>query len=136
MAGDSIFQSRTPTVAVGYGASFGGDFADNRKLIFANDRTKISYAGRVTIEGRPALRYEYDNAGGALGVTHGNQSGFTAARGAFWSTRKRWTWLRVDIESYDVPPGLALQSISTAHRTGASRSASAPCSWHAILNFG
>ena len=110
--GDSIFQSRTPTVAVGYGASFGGDFADNRKLIFANDRTKISYAGRVTIAGRPALRYDYDNAGGALGVTHGNQSGFTAARGAFWIDPETLDLLRVDIESYDIPPGLALQSIS------------------------
>ena len=54
--GNSAFQSKAPTAMVGYGASFKGDFADNRALIFKNDGTKISYAGREAVEGRPALR--------------------------------------------------------------------------------
>src|SRR5580658_4160061 len=58
--GNSTFQSRSPTVMIGYGASFGGDFADNRSLVFKNSGTKISYAGRVTMDGRPVLRYDYD----------------------------------------------------------------------------
>jgi hypothetical protein len=39
--GNSVFQSRNPTVMVGSGASFGGDFADNRVLVFKNNRTNI-----------------------------------------------------------------------------------------------
>jgi len=44
---------------VGYGASFSGDFADNRawSSLVVGPKYRI---GRVTIEGRPALRYEYD----------------------------------------------------------------------------
>ena len=56
--GNSAFQSRNPTAMVGYGAGFGGDFSDNRALVFKNNQTKTSYAGRVTIDGRPALRFE------------------------------------------------------------------------------
>jgi len=52
----------------GYGASFRRDLADVRALIFKNTWTKISYAGRVTIDGRPTLRYTYDNLRGALAV--------------------------------------------------------------------
>jgi hypothetical protein len=82
--GNSVFELKSPTEMVGYGTSFRGDFADNRTLVFRNDWTKISYAGRVTTDGRPALRYEYDVHRGALAVRNGNQSGFAAARGAFW----------------------------------------------------
>jgi hypothetical protein len=109
--GDSVFQSRSPTGMVGYGASFGGDFADNRALVFRNNGTKIWFAGRETIDGRPALRYEYDDPGAALAVTNGNQSGSTAARGAFWVDPETLDLLRIDIESYDIPARLALQSI-------------------------
>jgi hypothetical protein len=110
--GNSSFQSRTPTVMVGYGASFGGDFADNRALVFKNDWTKISYAGRVTIDGRPALRYEYDDPRGALAVTHGHQSGFTAARGAFWIDPETLDLLQIDLEGYAIPSNLAVRAIS------------------------
>jgi hypothetical protein len=110
--GNSTFQARAPTVMVGYGASFGGDFADNRALVFKNNSTKISYAGRVTLDGRPALRYEYDHPHGALGVANGNESGFAPARGAFWIDLETLDLLRIDIESYDIPSNLAVQSIS------------------------
>jgi len=110
--GNSTFQARAPTVMVGYGASFGGDFADNRALVFKNNSTKISYTGRVTLDGRPALRYEYDHPDGALGVAHGNESGFTPARGAFWIDPETLDLLRIDIESYDIPSNLAVRSIS------------------------
>jgi hypothetical protein len=43
---------------VGYGSSFGSNCPDTRALVFENDRTKMSYAGRVTIDDRPALRYD------------------------------------------------------------------------------
>ena len=68
--GDSTFQSRSPTQMIGYGASFGGDFADNHALIFKKNDTKASYAGRATMDGRSALRYEYDAPRGALGVAN------------------------------------------------------------------
>jgi hypothetical protein len=97
---------------VGYGASFGGDFADNRALIFQNKQTKIWYAGRATMGGRPALRYEFDHPRGALAVTNGNRSGFTAARGAFWVDPETLDLLRIDIEGYSIPAKLAVQSIS------------------------
>jgi hypothetical protein len=70
--GDSKFELRSPTEMVGYGASFGGDFADNRALVFKNDSTVISFASQVTIEGRPALRYEYEVHCGGLAVRKGN----------------------------------------------------------------
>jgi hypothetical protein len=82
--GNSAFQSRNPTAMIGYGASFGGDFSDNRALIFKNSQTEISYTGRVAIDGRPALRFEFDHPRGGLGVRNGNESGWTAARGSFW----------------------------------------------------
>lgn len=110
--GNSTFRSRAPTAMLGYGASFGGDFADNRVLVFKNNRTKISYTGRVTIEGRPALRYDYEDPQGALRVTNGNQSGFTGARGAFWIDPETLDLLRIDIEGYDIPSNLAVRSIS------------------------
>ncbi len=97
---------------VGYGASFGGDFADNRALVFKDNSTRISYAGRATMDGRPALRYEYDHPRGALGVANGNQSGFTAARGAFWIDPETLDLLQIDIEGYAIPSNLAVRSIS------------------------
>lgn len=96
---------------VGDGTSFRGDFADNRTLIFRNDWTKISYAGRVTTDGRPALRYEYDVHRGALAVRNGNQSGFAAARGAFWIDPETLDLLQIDREGYDIPARLALRSV-------------------------
>jgi len=97
---------------LGYGASVGGDFADNRALIFKNKDTKVSFAGRVTMDGRPALRYEYDAPRGALGVANGGQSGFTAARGAFWIDPETLDLLQIDIEGYAIPSNLAVQTIS------------------------
>ena len=84
--GNSAFQSRNPISMVGYGVGFGGDFADNRAMVFKDKRTKIVYAGRGTIEGQPALHFDYDHPPGALGVTSGNQSGWAAARGSFYLT--------------------------------------------------
>jgi len=110
--GNSSFQSRSPTVMVGYGASFGGDFADNRALIFKNTSTKISYSGPETINGRPALRYEYDAAHGALGVANGNLTGFTPARGAFWVEPETRELLQIDLQAYAIPSRLEVQSIS------------------------
>ncbi len=110
--GNSIFQSRSPTVMVGYGASFGGDFADNRALVFKNSSTKISYAGLTTLDGRPALRYEYDAPRGALGVANGKQTGFTAARGAFWIDPETLQVFEIDVEGYSIPADLAVRSIS------------------------
>jgi len=87
---------------VGYGASFSGDFADNRALVLASRWTKISYSGRVTIEGRPALRYEYDVHRGVLAVSNASQSGFAAARGAFWIDPETLDVLQIDLEAYDL----------------------------------
>ena len=110
--GNFAFQSRNPTAMVGYGAGFGGDFADNRDLVFKSNWTRISYAGRVTIDGLPALRYEYDNPRGALAVINGDQSGFAAARGAFWVDPETLDLLQIDIEGYNIPSNLAVRSIS------------------------
>lgn len=110
--GDSAFQSKTPSEIVGYGASFRGDFADNRALVFKNRWTRIRYTGRETIEGRPAMRYEYEvprNRGG-LAVAIGSDSGFVAARGAFWVDPETLDLLRIDVEGHDIPASLSLQS--------------------------
>jgi hypothetical protein len=111
--GSSSFQEKTPGAIVGYGASFSGDFADNRALVFKNRWTTIRYAGRVTIEGRPAMRYEYavpPNHGGLAAII-GNDSGFAPARGVFWIDPETLDLLRIDIEGYDIPPSLPLQSV-------------------------
>jgi len=110
--GNSAFQSRNPAVMVGYGAGFGGDFSDNRTLVFNNSQTKTSYAGRVMIDARPALRFEFDHPRGALGVANGHQSGFAAARGSFWIDPQTLDLLRLDIEGYAIPSNLAVRSIS------------------------
>jgi hypothetical protein len=110
--GNSTFQSRSPTAMIGYGASFGGDFADNRGLVFKNSGTKISYAGRVTMDGRPALRYDYDDPRGALGVANGTQTGFASARGSFWIDPETLDLLQIDIEGYAIPTNVGVQSIS------------------------
>ena len=88
---NSTFKSRNPTVMVGYGASFGGSFADNRTLVFRNSRTKILYAGRVTMNGRPALRYDYDAPRGALRVSVGGSPATRQHGDRFGSIRKHWT---------------------------------------------
>jgi hypothetical protein len=64
------------------------------------------------MHGRPALRYEYDHPGGALAVTNGNDSGFTAARGAFLIDPETLDLSQINIEGYDIPSNLAVQSIS------------------------
>ncbi len=110
--GNSAFQSRTPTAMIGYGTSFGGDFADNRALVFKNRSTNISYAGPETVDGRPALRYQYDGPQAALSVKNRNQSGFAAARGAFWIDPETLDLLQMDIEGYAIPSNLAVRSIS------------------------
>ena len=110
--GNSTFGSRNPSSMVGYGASFGGSFADNRVLVFKSNWTKISYADRVTINGRAALRYEYDAPRGALRLTNGNLSGYTAARGSFWIDPETLDLLQIDIEGYAIPSELAVSAIS------------------------
>ena len=110
--GNSIFESRNPTAMVGYGASFGGSFADNRGLVFTSTGTKISYAGRVMMNGRLALRYDYYAPSGALTVTNGNQSGYAAARGSFWVDSETLDLLQIDIEAYAIPSRLEIQSMS------------------------
>jgi len=81
-------------------------------LVFKNERTKISYAGQVILDGRPALRYEYDDAGAALAVTHGSESGSTAARGAFWIDPDTLDLLQIDLEGYAIPSNLTVRSLS------------------------
>jgi len=101
---------------LGYGAGMGGEFSDNRVLIFKNTPTIISYAERVTMDGRPALRYQYDDPHRALGVTNQNQFAYTAARGSFWVDPETLDLLQVDIEGYDIPPNVAVHSISDSTR--------------------
>jgi len=101
---------------VGYGASFGGDFADTRALIFNRSWTKISYARNETIDGRSALRYDYDVPNGALGVANGKLSGYTPARGSFWIDPETLDLSRVDIEGYAIPSKLAVQSVANTTR--------------------
>ncbi len=96
---------------LGYGASFKGDFADNRALVFKNDWTTISFAGPVKIEGRSALRYEYDVHRGVLAVRSEGQSGLAAARGAFWIDPETLDVLQLDMEAYDIPANLSIRSI-------------------------
>ena len=110
--GNSTFSSRNPSAMVGYGTSFGGSFADNRSLVFKSNWTKISYAGHITVNGRPALRYEYDAPRGALRLTNGNLSGYTAARGSFWIDPETLDLLQIDIEGYAIPSELAVSAIS------------------------
>ena len=110
--GNSAFSSRNPTAMVGYGASFGGSFGDNRVLVFKSNMTKISYAGHVTVNGRPALRYEYDAPRGALRLTNGNRSGYTAGRGSFWIDPETLDLLQIDIEGYAIPSELAVSATS------------------------
>lgn len=114
--GDSAFQSRTPTRMVGYGASFGGDFADNRAMVFKDSSTRISFAGTATSEGRPVLRYDYDHPQGGLRITNGNLSGSASARGSFWIDPETNELLQIDLEAYDIASQLALQSISDSAR--------------------
>ena len=97
---------------IGYGASFGGSFADNRALVFKSNWTKILYADRVTINGRTALRYEYDAPRGALRLMNENLSGYTAARGSFWIDPETLDLLQIDIEGYAIPSELAVSVIS------------------------
>jgi hypothetical protein len=110
--GNTSFQSRNPTAMVGYGASFGGSFADNRALVFKNGRTKLSYVGRVSINGHPALQYDYDASWGALAVVNGNQSGNAPARGSFWVDSETLDLLQIDIEAYAIPSKLETRAIS------------------------
>ena len=110
--GNSTFNSRNPATMVGDGASFGGSFADNRALVFKSNRTRISYAGHVTVNSRPALRYEYDAPRAALRLTNGNLSGYTAARGSFWIDPETLELLQIDLEAYAIPSELAVRSTS------------------------
>jgi hypothetical protein len=110
--GNSVFQSRNPVAMIGYGASMGGEFSDTRALIFKNTPTKISYAGRVTMDGLPALRYQYDDPQRALGVSNRDQFAFTAARGSFWVDPETLDLLQIDIEGYDIPSKVAVRSTS------------------------
>ncbi len=96
---------------VGYGASFKGDFADNRALVFKSDWARISYSGRVTMEGRPAMRYEYDVHRRVLAMRNGDQSGLAAARGALWIDPETLDVMQIDLEAYDIPASLAIRSI-------------------------
>ena len=110
--GNSAFESRTLTAMVGHGASFAGDFADNRALLFKNDRVTISYAGRVTMDGRDALRYAYDAPRGALRVSQPRVSGYAPAQGSFWIDPDTLDLLQIDMQGYAIPSRLALRSIS------------------------
>ena len=58
------------------------------------------------------MRYEYDAPPGALRLTNGNLSGYTAARGSFWIDPETLDLLQIDIEGYAIPSELAVNAIS------------------------
>jgi hypothetical protein len=110
--GASTFQSRSPTQLVGYGVSFGGDFADTRRLVFGNNSAKILYSGRETVGGRQAMRFEYDIPHGALGISKGKAQSYASARGSFWVDAETLDLLRMDMEAYAIPEPLRIRAIS------------------------
>ena len=103
-------KGQTPT---GYGLNFKGDFADNRVLIFGNPWTTIRFSGEDRVEGRPALRFDYEVPveRGGLSAVINNVPGRIPTRGSFWADPVTAAVLRIDVEGRDIPEDLRLKSI-------------------------
>ena len=97
----------------GWPKAYDRAYSDFRSDTFKNDWTRISNLDRVTIEGDPAWRYQYDvpRDHGGLAMTIGNASGSAAVRGAFWIEPDTLDLLRIDMESYDISANLPVRSV-------------------------
>lgn len=113
--GSSAFEQKHPAEMVGYGAGATGDFAGNVAGIFKNPATTVRYVGNEPVEGRPAVRFDYETPAMASGLTIsvGYVSGAAAIRGSFWADPESLDVLRVEVRAHDIPPEVPATSAVT-----------------------
>ncbi len=100
---------------VGAGTVSVGDFATTVRGIFGNRVATIHYAGRETLHGRPAERFEYEIPLMLSGyvIRYADSEGRVASRGSFWVDPASTDLLRVTVSATSIPPNLPIAAAET-----------------------
>ncbi|MCB1022559.1 MAG: hypothetical protein KDC27_21700 [Acidobacteria bacterium] len=112
----AAFEPIRPAELVGFGLMADGALFSFARSVFLTHQATIRFAGEQALEGRPALRFDYQVPYFRSGYTITTVSGSAkvAFRGSFWVDPESFAVLRLDKEGVDLPPELALVA-ATAH---------------------
>jgi len=113
--GAENFEEKPIGDIVGFGTLSGGDFADHAQGIFVASLGAIRFAGEETLQGRPALRYDYTVSlfqSNYVVQDRGGQA-TVAYSGSFWADAETHELIRLERRVDDIPPHLEISQILT-----------------------
>jgi hypothetical protein len=112
--GESSFQDRDIAKLVTGGAIGNGDFALHARSVFLGRDTRFRYAGKETMNGREAIRFDYEVPLASSGFTirMGALEAQVAYFGSFWVDPATLDAIRLDVKADKIPPFLQLSSTS------------------------
>jgi hypothetical protein len=103
------FDETDPARIAVKGTIASGDFTGHLNTLFAGNAAKITYRGRTTMLGRPALRYDFTTppeAGWTL--RDGANSALVGEKGSFWADAESYDLLRIEVQADHIPPDLLI----------------------------
>jgi hypothetical protein len=120
------FDEADPARIAANGTIASGDFTGHLNTLFAGDAAKITYHGRTSLDGRPALRYDFTTPpGSGWTLRDGTNAALVGEKGSFWVDEKTFDLLRVEVEADHIPAELLItgtrQRIDYAHTRIAGR---------------
>ncbi|HEV2689679.1 MAG TPA: hypothetical protein VGV35_14045 [Bryobacteraceae bacterium] len=125
--GATSFQDTPMTSMIPNGAFGIGDFALHARNIFVGGYSNMRFAGPVKLDGRPALRWDYDipTFGSGWRIVFGQRAAVAGMSGSFWVDSESLDVLRLDMHAENLPSDFPMTSaVNTIHyartKTGAS----------------
>ncbi|MEO8128779.1 MAG: hypothetical protein ABJF23_21540 [Bryobacteraceae bacterium] len=106
--GAGNFEDKEISQIVSGGAIGNGTFALHAKSIFQSRSARITFAGEVTRNSKPALRWDYEVPQMLSGYTLrvGSREAIVGYHGSFWADARTLDLQRLEVEADNLPPEL------------------------------
>ncbi len=105
--GSTQFEDTELREIVTTGAFSTGSFVLHARAIFLGDGTTFRFGGEEELEGKPALRFDYDTAQFRSGYQIRNPrkriGAVVAYHGSIWAQRENFELLRISVEADEIP---------------------------------
>jgi hypothetical protein len=112
--GASKFQEKQLADMIGAGTVGTGSFAIHASNVFLTDAPEFTYKGEETLDGRRAIRFEY-NVSRALSrykLRVSRHQAVVGFHGSLWVDRETLDLIRLEVRAHDIPPELQLARAS------------------------